>query len=66
MDNQKEEPLGAEAAKRREWRGDESEAARPEPRGHSLPASEDEDERMKGGRGDKGASGGLGTILPPH
>ena len=59
----RDEPLKEEAAKRSEWRGDEADAARPEPGGGTLPASEDEDERMKGGDG--GGSLSPGAISPP-
>jgi hypothetical protein len=56
-------PLQDEAAAREEWRGSD-EPARPE--GGSLPASEDEDERMGGGAGgDTAPTGPPGTIRPP-
>lgn len=60
MDANRDEPLKDEAAKRGEWRGDERERPRPEAPGHSLPASEDEDERLGGGPGAPGP-----TITPP-
>lgn len=56
------EPLADEAEARPGWRGDES--ARPDRSGgHSLPASEDEEERMGDGKND--AVGHPGTIPPP-
>ena len=58
-----EEPLKAEAAAREGWRGSEP-APKPEAPGHTLPASEDQDERVEGGGGDA-PSGPPGTIRPP-
>ena len=63
MDEDDDQPLQDEAAARREWRGEED-GERPQAPGHSLPASEDEDERLGGGGGDA-ASGPPGTIRPP-
>jgi hypothetical protein len=60
-----DEPLKDEAAAREKWRGSE-EPARPEGSGNSLPASEDEDERMGSGSGEGSAPvGPPGTIRPP-
>ena len=66
MSGEEQPWLKDEAAARKEWRGDESEAPKPETRGHSLPASEDEDEKMGGG-GSSGEApvGPPGTIRPP-
>ena len=57
-------PLEDEAAKRSEWRGDEGGAPLPDAGGHSLPANEDEDERLKDGDGPDDAAGPL-TVAPP-
>ena len=57
-------PLEDEAAKRAEWRGDKGGTAPPDTGGHSLPASEDEDERLKEGDGYDDDVGPL-TIAPP-
>ncbi|HEY0625604.1 MAG TPA: hypothetical protein VGD10_02610 [Allosphingosinicella sp.] len=65
MSNNPERPLADEAAKRREWRGDGADAPKPEAEGHTLPASEDDDERMKGRGGQIGAAPPLSTISPP-
>ena len=61
MDDQ---PLKDEAAARKEWRG-EDDGAVPKAPGHSLPASEDADERMGGKAGGDAPSGPPGTIRPP-
>lgn len=61
MDRNKE-PLADEAEARPGWRGDES--VRPNGSGgHTLPASEDEDERIDDAADD--AVGHPGTIPPP-
>ena len=62
-DEGEEEPLKAEAAARKDWRGSEPEP-KPEAPGHTLPASEDQDERAGGGVGDA-RPGSPGTIRPP-
>jgi hypothetical protein len=62
MDNDPQHPLQNEAAARKKWRG-EDEGPVPSAPGHTLPASEDQDERMESG-GDSG-SGPPGTIRPP-
>lgn len=54
------EPLKDEARKRGEWR--EERTSRPEGQGHSLPASEDEDEATN--KGDEPAKG-FGIVPPP-
>lgn len=55
-------PLQDEAAAREEWRGSEE---RPEtPAAGSLPASEDQDERLGGG-GEGGAPADPRTPMPP-
>ncbi|HZG08032.1 MAG TPA: hypothetical protein VEZ70_03530 [Allosphingosinicella sp.] len=59
-----DEPLKDEAAAREKWRGSEP-PARPEGSGNSLPASEDEDERMGGGSDGSAPVGPPGTIRPP-
>ncbi len=63
MDEDEDQPLKDEAAAREEWRGEEP---RPKPQspGHTLPASDDEDERMGTGGGDA-PTGPPGTIRPP-
>ena len=64
MEDDVDQPLKDEAAARAEWRGEEP-APKPEGSGHTLPASEDEDERMgSGGRGEA-PTGPPGTIRPP-
>ena len=66
MSGDEQRVLKDEAKARKEWRGDEAEAPRPESRGHTLPASEDEDERMGGGAGAGEAPvGPPGTVPPP-
>jgi hypothetical protein len=60
LDEDDATPLQAEALARDEWRGGGSVAPEDAP-GHTLPASEDDDERMKGGRGSAGPS----TMFPP-
>ncbi|HWH17642.1 MAG TPA: hypothetical protein VNT77_04790 [Allosphingosinicella sp.] len=62
MAGNRDEPLKGEAAKRAEWRGEDGERARPEGGGGTLPASEDDDERMEGGDGGRG---GFGIVPPP-
>ena len=64
MQDDPDEPLKDEAAARKNWRGEEP-APRPEAPGHTLPASEDEDERMGGGAGGEAPTGPPGTIRPP-
>jgi len=65
MQDDPDQPLKDEAAARKDWRGDED-GEKPQAPGHTLPASEDEDERMGGGSGGGGAPGASsGTILPP-
>ncbi len=59
------QPLRREAEKRKEWRGDDGNAGRPESGGGTLPASEDDDERMKSGSRGSSGSNPLRTILPP-
>jgi hypothetical protein len=63
MEDNPDEPLKNEAAARKEWRGEEP-APKPEAPGHTLPASEDEDERMGGGSSDA-STAPPGTISPP-
>ena len=64
MEEDLDQPLKDEAAARKEWRGEEP-PPKPEGSGHTLPASEDEDERMgSGGEGDA-PTGPPGTIRPP-
>ncbi|HEX9955449.1 MAG TPA: hypothetical protein VGB48_09595 [Allosphingosinicella sp.] len=59
------EPLKDEAAAREKWRGAED-GEKPQAPGHSLPASEDEDERLGGASGSGEAPlGSPGTISPP-
>lgn len=64
MNEDKDQPLKDEAAARKDWRGDEEDEA-PRAPGHSLPASEDQDERMGSGGGGDAPSGPPGTIRPP-
>ena len=64
MTKDRERPLKDEAGKRAEWRG-EDEPPRPESGGHTLPASEDEDERAEGQGAPAGAVGPLTTAPPP-
>jgi hypothetical protein len=63
MQDEADQPLKDEAAARGKWRGEEP-APKPEAPGHTLPASEDEDERMGSGSADSSTSP-LGTIRPP-
>ena len=66
MSGEEQPWLKDEAAARKEWRGGESQAPKPEGSGHSLPASEDEDEKMGGAAGSGEAPvGPPGTISPP-
>ncbi len=64
MNDDDDQPLKDEAAAREKWRGTE-EAPKPEAPGHTLPASEDEDERMGSGGGGDAQAGPPGTIRPP-
>jgi hypothetical protein len=64
MEDDPDQPLKDEAAARKEWRGEEP-PARPEAPGHTLPASEDEDERSGGGGSGEAPTGPPGTIRPP-
>ena len=67
MSGEEQPWLKDEAAARKDWRGEESDAPKPESRGHSLPASEDEDEKMGGGGASSGEApvGPPGTVPPP-
>ena len=53
------DPLEAEAAKRKDWRGDEI-SVDPAASGHTLPASEEDGAREAGGQGPAPR-----TISPP-
>jgi hypothetical protein len=64
MDDDHDQPLKDEAAARSEWRGEEL-RPKPEAPGHTLPASEDDDERMGSGGGGDAPTGPPGTIRPP-
>ena len=66
MSGDEQRVLKDEAEARKEWRGDEARAPKPESRGHTLPASEDEDEKMGGGA-DSGEApvGPPGAVPPP-
>ena len=55
-------PLHAETLARDEWRGGGTSVAPEDSGAHTLPASEDDDERMKSGRE---GSAGPATIAPP-
>ena len=57
-----DQPLKDEAAAREEWRGSEP-PAKPEASGHTLPASEDQDEEAGGGA--DAQANPLSTIRPP-
>lgn len=57
--------LKDEAAARKDWRGGDGEAPKPETRGHTLPASEDEDETMGDGGAGDAQVGPPGTQSPP-
>ncbi len=61
--NEPKRPLQDEAERRSDWRGDED---RPEPEaaGHTLPASEDDDE-TQGGNAHEEPVSHPGTIPPP-
>lgn len=59
--DERNEPLKDESRARPDWRGEEA-PPRPEAPGHSLPASEDQDERApEGGAGGPAA----GAFAPP-
>jgi hypothetical protein len=60
VNEERDRPLRKEAAKRAEWRGTDSGSPTPQAEGHTLPASEDNDEAMK-------ADGGIAQqkISPP-
>jgi hypothetical protein len=64
MEEDPDQPLKDEAAARGEWRGD-GPPPKPEGSGHTLPASEDEDERMGSGGEVDAPTGPPGTIPPP-
>ncbi|MFN3388855.1 MAG: hypothetical protein ACK40O_07960 [Allosphingosinicella sp.] len=57
--------LRDEAKARKDWRGEEGEAPKPETSGHSLPASEDRDETMAAGDSGQSKVGPPGTVPPP-
>ena len=64
-EGEEDEPLKAEAAARKDWRGEED-GEKPQASGHTLPASEDQDERAGSGAGGGDApTGPPGTIRPP-
>ena len=65
MSGDKQRVLKDEAEARKDWRGDEAEAPKPEAEGHTLPASEDRDERMGGGGSGRAQVGPPGTVSPP-
>lgn len=60
-----EGPLKAEALARDEWRGGETFLDESDAPGHTLPESERDRARLKGGGGDQGSGGGTAGIVPP-